>query len=147
MPSVSTKQRNYIFYLRGKYKNKSDTPEDQKWIWNSDWNEIKKEDCEYMIPYISKFEEMSPPNVSLILHRINKAIKEVTLRMKSDRERVEYFKGYIHYLNSYINGDIAPSEVAELARKPSDIDDDTFDSGEIDASHYIMKVVRDSIRD
>ena len=26
MPSVSTKQRNYIFYLRGKYKNKSDTP-------------------------------------------------------------------------------------------------------------------------
>ena len=96
MPSQTTKQRNYIFYLRGKYKNKSNTPEDQKWIWDSGWEKIKKEGCEYMIPYVSKFDEMSPPNVSLILHRINKAIKEVTIRMKSDRERTEYFKGYIH---------------------------------------------------
>jgi hypothetical protein len=43
MPSVSTKQRKYILYLRGKYKNKSNTPEKDKWVWNDDWLTIKKE--------------------------------------------------------------------------------------------------------
>ena len=147
MPSQTTKQRNYIFYLRGKYKNKSNTPEDQKWIWDSGWEKIKKEGCEYMIPYVSKFEEMSPPNVSLILHRIHKAIEEMKRRMKSDREHKEYFLGYIDYLNSYLNGDINPGEVAEMARNKSDIYDDSSESGKVDASHYIMKIVRDSIKD
>lgn len=147
MPSQTTKQRNYIFYLRGKYKNKSNTPEDQKWIWDSGWEKIKKEDYEYMIPYVSKFEEMSPPNVSLILHRIHKAIEEMKRRMKSDREHKEYFLGYIDYLNSYLDGDINPGEVAEMARNKSDIYDDSSESGKVDASHYIMKIVRDSIKD
>ena len=55
MPSASKKQRNYIFYLRGKYKDKASTPEDQKWIWDSGWEEIKKENL--MKPYIRQFIE------------------------------------------------------------------------------------------
>jgi len=45
MPSNSIKQRNYVFYLRGKYKNKSDTPEKYKWVWDDEWLKIKKEKC------------------------------------------------------------------------------------------------------
>jgi hypothetical protein len=43
MTSKSEQQRKYIFHLRGKYKNDSNTPQDQKWIWDSGWNEIKEE--------------------------------------------------------------------------------------------------------
>ena len=43
MPSATEKQRNYIFYLRSKYKNKSDTPEKQKWIWDSGWEQVKED--------------------------------------------------------------------------------------------------------
>jgi hypothetical protein len=42
MPSSSEKQRRYIFYLRGKYKTESDTPEDKKWIWDSGWEKVKR---------------------------------------------------------------------------------------------------------
>ena len=43
MPSVSTKQRNYIFYLRGKYGSKSEAPEKYKWVFDKGWDTIKKE--------------------------------------------------------------------------------------------------------
>jgi len=43
MPSKSTKQRNYIFFLRGKYKSKENTPESQKWIWDQGWLKIKED--------------------------------------------------------------------------------------------------------
>lgn len=42
MPSSTEKQRNYIFYLRGKYKSKENTPEDEKWIWESGWEKVKE---------------------------------------------------------------------------------------------------------
>jgi len=147
MPSSSEKQRKYVYYLRNKYKSKSKAPEKYKWAFDDEWLKLKKEDCEYIIPYVSKFEEMSPPNVSLILHKVHKAIDEMKRRMKSDREHKDYFLGYIDYLNSYLNGDINPGEVAEMARNKSDIYDDSSESGKVDASHYIMKIVRDSIKD
>lgn len=42
MPSSSTAQRNYIFYLRGRYQTKDKTPEKDKWIWEKSWEEIKE---------------------------------------------------------------------------------------------------------
>lgn len=42
MPSSSEKQRNYIFYLRGKYKSKENTPEDKSWIWDEGWKIVKE---------------------------------------------------------------------------------------------------------
>lgn len=56
MPSKSEQQRKYIFYLRGKYKNKSDTPEDKKWIWDDNWTKIKKEESK-MSTYNRFFKE------------------------------------------------------------------------------------------
>jgi hypothetical protein len=46
LPSKTEKQRNYIFFLRGKYKNKSNTPEKDRWIWNSEWETIEEQDLE-----------------------------------------------------------------------------------------------------
>lgn len=43
MPSSSTAQRNYIFYLRGKYQTKDKTPEKDKWIWEKSWEGLKEE--------------------------------------------------------------------------------------------------------
>ena len=43
MPSHSQKQRRWIFYLRGKYKSKADTPQKWKWIWEDDWTKIEEE--------------------------------------------------------------------------------------------------------
>ena len=42
MPSSSTAQRNYIFYLKGRYQTKDKTPEKDKWIWEKIWEEIKE---------------------------------------------------------------------------------------------------------
>ena len=42
MPSTSEKQKRYIYYLRGKYKNKTNTPEKQKWIWEPSWEKVKE---------------------------------------------------------------------------------------------------------
>ena len=50
MPSKTVKQRNYIFYLRGKYKTKEKTPEKDKWIWEADWNEIEETFSEIVPP-------------------------------------------------------------------------------------------------
>jgi hypothetical protein len=62
MPSSSEKQRNYIFYLRGKYKSKENTPEDEKWIWDSGWNKIK----EAQLPKGWKLKKDSPGKFTII---------------------------------------------------------------------------------
>jgi hypothetical protein len=41
MPSSSEKQRRFIFTLRGKYKNKSNTPEKDQWIWEKGWEKVE----------------------------------------------------------------------------------------------------------
>jgi len=41
MPSKSQKQFKYIMYLRSKYENKKNTPEKDKWIWDSEWTDVK----------------------------------------------------------------------------------------------------------
>ena len=51
MPSSSTAQRNYIFYLRGRYKTKDKTPEKDKWIWEKSWEEIKESINEDQSPF------------------------------------------------------------------------------------------------
>lgn len=51
MPSSSEKQRKYIFYLGGKYKTKSDTPEKFKWIWDSGWESIEEDHIERYKPF------------------------------------------------------------------------------------------------
>ena len=43
IPSRSTKQRRWIFYLRNKYKSKDKTPKKWKFIWDEDWKEISEE--------------------------------------------------------------------------------------------------------
>ena len=35
MPFKSDKQRKFIYYLRGKYSTKKNTPKKYKWIWGS----------------------------------------------------------------------------------------------------------------
>jgi len=50
MPSSSEKQRNYIFYLRGKYKSRDKAPEKWKWVFDKGWEEIEE-----------TFDEISPP--------------------------------------------------------------------------------------
>lgn len=44
MPFKSDQQRKYVFFLRNKYKNKQDTPEEHKWIWKKEWTENLSED-------------------------------------------------------------------------------------------------------
>lgn len=41
MPSETPEQRNYIFYLQGKYKDISKTPKKFKWIWDEGWKTVK----------------------------------------------------------------------------------------------------------
>lgn len=42
MPSETEKQRKFIYYLRGKYKNLDKTPEKFKWVWESGWDNLKE---------------------------------------------------------------------------------------------------------
>ena len=42
MPATSKSQHNYIYYLRGKYKTKSETPEKDKWIWDKGYENPTK---------------------------------------------------------------------------------------------------------
>jgi len=42
MPSQSEKQRQFIFIKRGEFKTKDKTPEKWKWIWDKDWEVIKR---------------------------------------------------------------------------------------------------------
>lgn len=56
MPSKTEKQRNYIFYLRGKYKSKDKTPDKDKWIWDSGWEQVEEQKMER---YKRKFDEQN----------------------------------------------------------------------------------------
>lgn len=51
MPSSSEKQRKYIFYLRGKYKSKKNTPKKQQWIWEKEWNKLEES---LLMKYLNK---------------------------------------------------------------------------------------------
>ena len=42
MPAETRKQQKYIYFLRGKYKTKSDTPEKFKWIWDEGYSQVKE---------------------------------------------------------------------------------------------------------
>lgn len=42
MPSKTEKQRKYVYFLRGKYKTKKDTPEKYKWVWNDEWLKVEE---------------------------------------------------------------------------------------------------------
>lgn len=42
MPATSRKQQKYIYFLRGKYKTKTDTPEKFKWIWEEGWKDLQE---------------------------------------------------------------------------------------------------------
>ena len=44
MPAKSKAQLKYIFTLRGKYETEENTPEEDKWIWDSKWEDVKWED-------------------------------------------------------------------------------------------------------
>jgi predicted nucleotidyltransferase len=43
MPVKSKAQQKYIFYLRNKYENKTNTPEKYKWIWKDEWTQSGKD--------------------------------------------------------------------------------------------------------
>ena len=57
MPSKSQKQRRWIFYLRGKYKSKENTPKKYKFIWEKSWEEISEE-YETTSKYLNIYLEM-----------------------------------------------------------------------------------------
>lgn len=42
MPSKSRQQQKYVFYLRGKYKTKENTPDKFKWVWDSGWKKLEE---------------------------------------------------------------------------------------------------------
>ena len=42
MPGSSEKQRKYVYFLKGKYKTKEDTPEKYKWVWNDEWLKVEE---------------------------------------------------------------------------------------------------------
>lgn len=41
MPSKSVKQRNLIFAIRNKYKDKKNTPKKWKWVWGDEWLKVE----------------------------------------------------------------------------------------------------------
>jgi len=139
MPSQSEKQRAYIFHLRGKYKNKSNTPSDQQWIWDKGWEDIKEECC--MKRYKRYFSEANEFNVTKIKSIIKNEIREANLRLRSDREHREYNQAYIDYLEDYIHNSISPRDIANLASKKTDVYDDSPEAGQIEASKFIMDII------
>jgi len=52
MPSNTEKQRKFIFYKRGLYKNKHNTPSNWKWIWDKGWNELKESKFDQLYNFI-----------------------------------------------------------------------------------------------
>lgn len=59
MPSKSDKQRRYIFALRSKYKSKSNTPKEDMWIWEKDWDKIQEKKKSQIVGYNQQFEVMT----------------------------------------------------------------------------------------
>jgi hypothetical protein len=94
------------------------------------------------------FTEMSPPNFSYIKSSIEKEIDNANLRIHSDRENKEYHKAYRDLLQDYLDGDIAPSDVAGLSKENYD-EDNVYskNEGKIVASQFIMKIIRKAIED
>ena len=139
MPSQSEKQRAYIFHLRGKYKNKSNTPSDQQWIWEKGWEDIKEE-C-FMRRYTRYFSEVNEFNVTKIKSILRNEIRKANLRLRSDREHKEYNQAYIEYLEDFINNRISHKDVANLALNKTDVYDDSSEAGQIEASKFIMDII------
>ena len=115
MPFKSDKQRKFIYYLRGKYSTKKNTPKKYKWIWAEDWvseNKIltkfntfsknmefkkivsdKKEDFK---EFITKFKKHLIDNkkASLVLYRYTK-------NEDISKEELDFFKSQtIDFLKS-----------------------------------------------
>ena len=104
MPSSSIKQRNYVFYLRGKYKTKSDTPEKWKWVWNDEWLTVKEH--KLLKRYIPLFEKDS---------------KYLTLYHGTDSLFIDKIKH-----NGIISNNYSPSWYMLSSTKPSAIFHSTY---------------------
>lgn len=145
MPAVSDKQQRLIYVKRNQYKTKDKAPEEWQWVFSKDWDAPKKES--YMKKYIRFFTEMSPPNFSFIKSSVEKEANKRKMLSRTNRELKVYHLAYRDYLIDYLDGKVSPPEVAELAKNKADVDDNSYESAQIDASQFIMNIVRKSIED
>jgi hypothetical protein len=118
MPSTSEKQRKYIFYLRGKYKTKTDTPESEKWIWDSGWNTVKEKYIKFFKESTSKetfYKEISKVLIPFGFH--NNCITEITRRFFDEYQDLDY-NGIINDLLENWDMDVVTAQnVFKVAEK------------------------------
>jgi len=58
MPSVSEKQRRFIWAKRREYGKKKSTPKKWKWIWKPEWVDLKESLILSFNDFISKATEL-----------------------------------------------------------------------------------------
>src|SRR5512147_2039611 len=113
MPSSSKKQRAYIFYLRGKYKNKENTPEKYKFIWDDEWKKVEET---MLQTYKSKYSEedlKSHEIEKLYLRYWNWFEMKINQIRESDLEEKEAYRSSYHDKpwDTYYSGSLFTVEV------------------------------------
>ena len=142
MPSSSEQQRKFIFAKRSQYGSRDKAPKKRQWVFDKEWEKVEEDN--YMEKYKRFFSEMSLPNITYIKLAIKNEIKKADLRLRSDREHKEYNKAYRDYLSNYFDGDIDPSDVAELASNKTNTYDDSPEAGRIEAAKFVINLIKNS---
>lgn len=91
--------------------------------------------------YKRYFSEANDFNITRIKSVVKNEIRKANLRLRSDREHIEYNQAYIDYLEDFISNHISNKDVANLAFNKTDVYDDSSEAGQIEASKFIMDII------
>lgn len=91
--------------------------------------------------YKRYFSEANDFNITRIKSVVKNEIRKANLRLRSDREHIEYNQAYIDYLEDFISNHISYKDVANLALSKTDVYDDSSEAGKIEASKFIMDTI------
>jgi len=94
-----------------------------------------------MEKYKRYFSEANDFNITRIKSVVKNEIRKANLRLRSDREHIEYNQAYIDYLEDFISNHISHKDVANLAFSKTDVYDDSSEAGQIEASKFIMNII------
>lgn len=115
MPFRSNKQRRYIYYLRGKYSNKKNTPKKFKWIWSEDWGVVSENKVYKFKSFVKKFSNFS--NNMGFQKIISDKKEDFLIFIKKFKNHLKDNKKASLILYKYVKGDIIEENDLDFFKK------------------------------
>lgn len=140
MPAKSRKQQKMIFAKRGIFKNKANTPEKWKWIWDAGWEKLEEEisHLDKYLKHIYEDEETMKeqtievgPSENEIMNffaKSKKPMQDKVIHSLADKLGIEHddFEGEIYRI---LRSFLGEGKFVKSGKKESDFDPKEIEMG------------------